>query len=113
TLAYCLRPRLISLLCLRHPLSSLSFPYTTLFRSDSNGHDELPGCLGTGRGTCRPAMTISVISSAAVISLTGSSGYRLLQDGLPGDRKSTRLNSSHQIISYAVVCFKKNTNDDQ
>jgi len=31
-------------------------------------------------------MTISVISSAAVISLTGSSGYRLLQDGLPGAR---------------------------
>src|SRR5438876_6890732 len=37
----------------------------------------------------------------------GTSGLRALQTGIPEDRKSTRLNSSHPSISYAVFCLKK------
>src|SRR5438876_3699436 len=67
------------LLILRPPRSTL-FPYTTLFRS-LHGDDppERPG-------DARP---------------------RLLSEGRASDRKSTRLNSSHPSISYAVFCLKK------
>src|SRR5580700_11459602 len=64
-------------LLIRRPPRSTLFPYTTLFRSPP------PGCTTTSRR--RP--------------LTSSPGCR--------DRKSTRLNSSHVEISYAVFCLKK------
>src|SRR5688572_31750862 len=70
---------------LRRPPRSTLFPYTTLFRSGV-GRDR-PG-LGAGpdrRRAERPAAALSH----------------------PGDRKSTRLNSSHSQISYAVFCLKK------
>src|SRR5258708_18292254 len=77
---------------IRRPPRSTLFPYTTLFRS---------GCVGA-----EPAL------SAVKHRIAG--GLRLPQDetGDPvlhrgQDRKSTRLNSSHQIISYAVFCLKK------
>src|SRR2546422_4184629 len=73
---------------IRRPPRSTLFPYTTLFRSvaDSNG-------------TPVPNITVSF---AAVPSGAGASA------GLgTGDRKSTRLNSSHGYISYAVFCLKK------
>src|SRR2546426_6907976 len=38
---------------------------------------------------------------------TAGGSYRFAPDALPGDRKSTRLNSSHLVISYAVFCLKK------
>src|SRR5258708_10199320 len=68
---------------IRRPPRSTLFPYTTLFRS--------PNIHGLERRT---------------------RGRKLgpLRDGVGGeDRKSTRLNSSHQIISYAVFCLKKKT----
>src|SRR5260364_53526 len=64
-------------LMIRRPPRSTLFPYTTLFRSPRS----LDRPKAEPRRTCR------------------GSG--------PGDRKSTRLNSSHQIISYAVFCLKK------
>src|SRR5258707_11819805 len=67
---------------IRRPPRSTLFPYTTLFRS--------PVGLGSGRRRRRP-------------SHNADRGY-LLQDL---DRKSTRLNSSHANISYAVFCLKK------
>src|SRR5207244_13424397 len=72
----------------RHPRSTL-FPYTTLFRS---GPNEPEGILEGND--------------------TASAGSNLGDDGAGQpvahrDRKSTRLNSSHQIISYAVFCLKK------
>src|SRR5438552_14894868 len=72
----------------RPPISTL-FPYTTLFRSRGSC-----GEFGAGRGLRRGA---------------GVDRQRRRGDGAGGaeDRKSTRLNSSHQIISYAVFCLKK------
>src|SRR5207244_8858040 len=79
---------------LRPPPSSTLFPYTTLFRSVC---DAVPlhlrgggkvGAINVGQGDGRRARQ-----------------SRRRPDGR--DRKSTRLNSSHQIISYAVFCLKK------
>src|SRR5258708_17559155 len=65
-------------LMIRRPPRSTLFPYTTLFRS--RGAWDMKG---------------------------GENGIALRQSRFPQDRKSTRLNSSHQIISYAVFCLKK------
>src|SRR5258708_12100279 len=73
---------------IRRPPRSTLFPYTTLFRSHRDS--ESPVGLGSSR-TCRPQ---------------GSDRPRAPWS-TSSDRKSTRLNSSHQIISYAVFCLKK------
>src|SRR5437868_12666324 len=70
---------------IRRPPRSTLFPYTTLFRSHS-------ACTASRRGCRHPRSAISC----------GSPGR--------GDRKSTRLNSSHVSISYAVFCLKKKKN---
>src|SRR5438876_8552070 len=89
-------------LCIRRPPRSTLFPYTTLFRS-------YPGQMAAG--DWRDAwMTFARIAEA----LTGPDLAALARraaevgagEGL-GDRKSTRLNSSHPSISYAVFCLKK------
>src|SRR5258708_31796076 len=72
---------------IRRPPRSTLFPYTTLFRSAQG--------LSFGRDDK------VVVRNLPVDSATGSGGL------LSRDRKSTRLNSSHQIISYAVFCLKK------
>src|SRR5688500_19292743 len=91
------------------PPCPLLFPYTTLFRSDHprpsgellrRGHPATPfrprsstrSTLWTPCTTSSPASTSTVAASAASGAL---------------DRKSTRLNSSHLVISYAVFCLKK------
>src|SRR5258708_24980617 len=82
---------------IRRPPRSTLFPYTTLFRSDKS--------------------TSSKLSNFSLIIVyfplkTSSCDQSLLKTGhnlkFSEDRKSTRLNSSHQIISYAVFCLKKN-----
>src|SRR5438045_7014217 len=73
----------------RHPRSTL-FPYTTLFRSGDGGH----GADGSGDGTSDP------LYAAHERRRAGDPPHRR-------DRKSTRLNSSHLGISYAVFCLKK------
>src|SRR5260221_9557505 len=86
---------------IRRPPRSTLFPYTTLFRSGrllrscpalavGEGH------VGTFPGQCRhhcPTQTFAA---------PGDDG-----DAVSEDRKSTRLNSSHTVISYAVFCLKK------
>src|SRR5258708_23916243 len=95
---------------IRRPPRSTLFPYTTLFRSH------------------RTALGFNVLHTSAVYELHARQEppveYRMPRlpliaftvaalaacSGAPkgsGDRKSTRLNSSHQIISYAVFCLKK------
>src|SRR6266705_5054652 len=72
-------------LMIRRPPRSTLFPYTTLFRSPAPGQ---PG----PRPTARP------VAGARAAGTAGAGA---------GDRKSTRLNSSHRTISYAAFCLKK------
>src|SRR5256885_8871122 len=74
---------------IRRPPRSTLFPYTTLFRSLAR---RLAADLGLGLGGGGPR------------SCTGTGGPSA---PARGDRKSTRLNSSHLVISYAVFCLKK------
>src|SRR3712207_8062418 len=97
---------------IRRPPRSTLFPYTTLFRSQRGiavrvldvGTGDVPGSylLGDGlEGTTR--LVVDEASDVLVgATITGSGVQELLQD-----RKSTRLNSSHANISYAVFCLKK------
>src|SRR3712207_7721683 len=80
---------------IRRPPRSTLFPYTTLFRSDRRRggvahHERRRAQLRGARG-----------ARAAAARSGGPEGRRL------ADRKSTRLNSSHANISYAVFCLKK------
>src|SRR5256885_2727394 len=77
---------------IRRPPRSTLFPYTTLFRS------RFGGFLGS---LVRPVPGGSPRSGA------DSGGHERTGDRPEGDRKSTRLNSSHLVISYAVFCLKK------
>src|SRR5437764_11734788 len=74
------------------PPRSTLFPYTTLFRSRDVKYS--PSLPDNG-----PVFTVKIIASVGSSISKGSSGA--------GDRKSTRLNSSHRCISYAVFCLKK------
>src|SRR5258708_11590013 len=74
---------------IRRPPRSTLFPYTTLFRSIA-----FDKALRT-----RGSLSGFFASGAPALSVTNGETSR--------DRKSTRLNSSHQIISYAVFCLKK------
>src|SRR5207249_9949786 len=95
---------LLSLTSPRPPLSAL-FPYTTLFRSLCC--QRLP--TGVGPEDQRPAEQrpdVLVYTTAAFAKDTEVTGPVSL-DLYVRDRKSTRLNSSHVSISYAVFCLKK------
>src|SRR5258708_27281993 len=85
---------------IRRPPRSTLFPYTTLFRSEDSF---ISGA---------PDLAVEVISSSDTYSEIESKVRDYLGAGcsivvVVEDRKSTRLNSSHQIISYAVFCLKK------
>src|SRR3712207_7350414 len=90
---------------IRRPPRSTLFPYTTLFRSEG-GERPLQERENRHLGEDRPrAHTFSLEPQSSLVEeLRGL-------DGLAGeeqeDRKSTRLNSSHANISYAVFCLKK------
>src|SRR5690606_41391568 len=100
----------------RRPPDMRHFPYTTLFRSYYRGNVYTKNAINDDG-------TVKVITSDNIIYDTLSTG-KLVARGLPGqivqvpidenetylrtkDRKSTRLNSSHVKISYAVFCLKK------
>src|SRR3989442_6800186 len=90
---------------IRRPPRSTLFPYTTLFRSRGDS-DELPGQAHLGRG-----LAMGQPGQPRVLASVGPDFQRDepeagLVDPLR-DRKSTRLNSSHVRISYAVFCLKK------
>src|SRR3712207_7892859 len=88
---------------IRRPPRSTLFPYTTLFRSS---------------GEIRRVVGLAVATGTAVAALVlGGCGYDTNNQNSPNsthvgtkDRKSTRLNSSHANISYAVFCLKKKKN---
>src|SRR3712207_6888962 len=94
---------------IRRPPRSTLFPYTTLFRSISQGQssNQNAQCVAGGSlaGSCNNQNTQSQANSGNnAAAQSGGSGSG--SDGA-GDRKSTRLNSSHANISYAVFCLKK------
>src|SRR5206468_11950952 len=91
------------LLILRPPPRSTLFPYTTLFRSYRGG----PGRGQPGHWPAQAFPGVAAIArSLAVHALRGCGGSHP-GAGRKRDRKSTRLNSSHDQISYAVFCLKK------
>src|SRR3712207_8691988 len=99
---------------IRRPPRSTLFPYTTLFRSRAGrravaragrrGRARVTPALGRrqGRGRRHDGRRHGQVSRVLL-------GGALVREGLGrgGDRKSTRLNSSHANISYAVFCLKK------
>src|SRR5437762_10410516 len=84
------------------PPSPTLFPYTTLFRSASAD----AGSRGRGWDRVGAPAFVHLAARRSVLLDTGDwdGGWR------SGDRKSTRLNSSHRCISYAVFCLKKKKN---
>src|SRR3712207_6891838 len=95
-------------LMIRRPPRSTLFPYTTLFRSrdEPADLDEGPRPVDPGR-RCRGRRPSRGFVGLPRPGRTPEA--RRTQRG-PGDRKSTRLNSSHANISYAVFCLKKKKN---
>src|SRR3712207_7260621 len=94
---------------IRRPPRSTLFPYTTLFRSI--GH----ALAGIGQQQRHLADLVGILDAELQIGqVVGLSGERRAvleqQVGIDRDRKSTRLNSSHANISYAVFCLKKTQN---
>src|SRR2546421_2845048 len=83
---------------IRRPPRSTLFPYTTLFRSQQALDHEAE------REGTSPPTSASSIRTCGAPSVTGRGACPPLQHP---DRKSTRLNSSHDQISYAVFCLKK------
>src|SRR5256885_10557671 len=92
---------------IRRPPRSTLFPYTTLFRSQMFRLFQA--------GMIAALMQVVAISLATLLVL--SYGHHRIENlkvpgddvTVPLDRKSTRLNSSHLVISYAVFCLKKKT----
>src|SRR5438876_7886882 len=95
---------------LRRPLTPTLFPYTTLFRSPSSGMARI--YVYRAGGAFGGASKLSVAIDSQIVGRTAAGTY-LMVELAPGprsgcrDRKSTRLNSSHPSISYAVFCLKK------
>src|SRR5688500_20036270 len=86
----------------RHPLRPTLFPYTTLFRSVKIYSQAAAEALQPPRAV-NPAKALI----ADLDDLDGAEGDRLRLVRSARDRKSTRLNSSHLVISYAVFCLKQ------
>src|SRR2546426_1937389 len=82
---------------IRRPPRSTLFPYTTLFRSGDTGSAVAQGFLGV------PGVRVTILYPAGRVSAAQEKQL---------DRKSTRLNSSHLVISYAVFCLKKKKNKE-
>src|SRR3712207_8888985 len=98
---------------IRRPPRSTLFPYTTLFRSsDGGGHGvEEPKSVGRADDQEQQRRRAQEVDQhhrpLAVPTVDKDAGDRAEEDSRQGDRKSTRLNSSHANISYAVFCLKK------
>src|SRR2546430_7744088 len=95
---------------IRRPPRSTLFPYTTLFRSaPERGRARVPGS-AVSRGARVLVLDGQTNQALACVRSLGRAGYDVL---VARDRKSTRLNSSHSQISYAVFCLKKKKKQHQ
>src|SRR2546428_8558302 len=97
---------------IRRPPRSTLFPYTTLFRSSLDLLMGYTGLVSFGHAAFfgLGAYATAVLLERGIVSLWLCLPFAALVVGL--DRKSTRLNSSHDQISYAVFCLKKKKNTD-
>src|SRR3712207_7573356 len=100
---------------IRRPPRSTLFPYTTLFRSMTDGEaldpDVLPvrppAPVAVAAGAPQRKQDRAVVPRRRVLDRAGLRAQRVPRPVRRRDRKSTRLNSSHANISYAVFCLKK------
>src|SRR3712207_7781393 len=99
---------------IRRPPRSTLFPYTTLFRSSAlmlascrNGAGNVVSPAGNGADSGRQYRYATLIPDSKNLN----ADYRRIAVDA-SDRKSTRLNSSHANISYAVFCLKKKNNEN-
>src|SRR5260221_6354651 len=99
---------------IRRPPRSTLFPYTTLFRSprwnslsrEEAAREILP-CCGSKNWAASMASKRPIQDELSLMETSDA-----IWGGLGEDRKSTRLNSSHTVISYAVFCLKKKKEND-
>src|SRR3712207_8286674 len=91
-------------LMIRRPPRSTLFPYTTLFRSMAS-EKGMEGLLESNFQKARDLLKEAGYDGTPVVLMHSTDLYVLTN--LAPDRKSTRLNSSHANISYAVFCLKK------
>src|SRR3712207_9051823 len=91
---------LMFFLMIRRPPRSTLFPYTTLVRSGVNGVVHVQRCEDPFADELFPGLT-----GLQLDQVPGGGVHHVVVE----DRKSTRLNSSHANISYAVFCLKKKT----
>src|SRR5256885_6005869 len=99
---------------IRRPPRSTLFPYTTLFRSPARTRSSRirPGPAPGTRGRTRRvawigSWPVTLDGAGRVAEDVAALAEGVDQPVAVGDRKSTRLNSSHLVISYAVFCLKK------
>src|SRR5690349_22900776 len=95
----------------RRPPRSTLFPYTTLFRSDLGVRFDGPGDGGGVTAVHERELESETRPDVGHLPVRAAVYVLAAHDVIPGrqDRKSTRLNSSHVEISYAVFCLKKKT----
>src|SRR3712207_9416665 len=89
-------------LMIRRPPRSTLFPYTTLFRSQGFWH------FHAGHRLRDLGLPLALVLTLVLLGHRTTSSLTIQKQ--PLDRKSTRLNSSHANISYAVFCLKKKNN---
>src|SRR5690348_18222514 len=98
---------------IRQPPRPTLFPYTTLFRSGSDGWRKLGGPVCNNGRFVRQELLDQIVWAEVIRLLEEPALIRQELDrrlaAARSDRKSTRLNSSHPSISYAVFCLKKKT----
>src|SRR2546430_11487439 len=96
---------------IRRPPRSTLFPYTTLFRSSIRLGCRHPGSIrGDGRILAGDDECATISPRTARATLRSTGAFPAVRSAR--DRKSTRLNSSHSQISYAVFCLKKKENNE-
>src|SRR5260221_7893141 len=88
---------------IRRPPRSTLFPYTTLFRSGGN----VINISSVASENATPTSSVYSATKGALDATTRVLSKELSDRKIRVDRKSTRLNSSHTVISYAVFCLKK------
>src|SRR5258708_23099699 len=99
---------------IRRPPRSTLFPYTTLFRSRlTSMRDSSPYKTIAVATTFSPRFKHVLAEAKRIRDRFGAELHLIYVGRRNEDRKSTRLNSSHQIISYAVFCLKKKKKYDQ